>query len=145
MKEIMVKKLLLSTTLLVFLIGCQMAKSTNLIPADLYGQYDLIQFDQNTLSKNSDRPMTISFEQGYEGKLKVSGILCNNFIGQANLNTGKLTSQGLASTRMSCFREKEATMENALNAMLAEGATLILKNTTLTIKGAGHQFIYKKQ
>ncbi len=141
----MVKKILLSVLILTSLMGCQMTKSTNLTPADLYGEYELVQVDQSPIEKTLDRAMTLSFEQGVADNLKVYGVLCNNFMGQVALKQGKITSQGLASTRMSCFREKEATMENFLNAMLAEGASLTLQSTTLTIEGAGHKFVYKKR
>lgn len=139
------KKLLLSAFILTTLMGCQMTKSTNLTPTDLYGKYNLVQFDQATVQKNLERPMTLGFEQGVDGKLKVHGVLCNTFMGQAELKEGKLISDGLASTRMACFREQEATMENALGAMFREGATVELTGTKLNVKGAGHTFIYEKQ
>lgn len=139
------KKLLICALILTSLVGCQMTKSTNLTATDLYGKYTLVQFDQSPVEKVLDRPITLAFEQGPEGKLKVHGVLCNTFMGQAELKEGKLLSQGLASTRMACFREKEATMENALGTMFKEGATVELTGKTLSIAGAGHTFVYEKQ
>lgn len=128
----------------ILVVGCQTTKSTNLTVAELYGKYNLVNFD-NEVVEISDRPMTIDFEPGVEGKLKVHGVLCNTFIGQAALNQGKLTSDGLASTRMACFREKEAAMETALGDMFKTGATVKLKGPQLILEGSGHIFTYQKQ
>lgn len=128
----------------ILVVGCQTTKSTNLTVAELYGKYNLVNFD-NEVVEISDRPMTIDFEPGVEGKLKVHGVLCNTFIGQVALNQGKLTSDGLASTRMACFREKEAAMETALGDMFKTGATVKLKGPQLILEGSGHTFTYQKQ
>ena len=138
------KKILMAVVVALLVVGCQTTKSTNLTVAELYGKYNLVNFD-NEVVEASDRPMTIDFEPGVEGKLKVHGVLCNTFIGQAALNQGKLTSDGLASTRMACFREKEATMETALGDMFKTGATVKLKGPQLILEGSGHTFTYQKQ
>ncbi|MFD1259120.1 META domain-containing protein [Entomomonas asaccharolytica] len=138
------KKILMMLVVAALMIGCQTTKSANLTAVELYGKYNLVNFD-NEVVATSDRPMTIDFEPGVEGKLKVHGILCNTFIGQAELNQGKLSSDGLASTRMACFREKEALMETALGDMFKTGATVKLKGTQLILEGGGHTFTYQKQ
>lgn len=138
------KKILMAVVVAILVVGCQTTKSTNLTVAELYGKYNLVNFD-NEVVEISDRPMTIDFEPGVEGKLKVHGVLCNTFIGQAALNQGKLTSDGLASTRMACFREKEAAMETALGDMFKTGATVKLKGPQLILEGSGHTFTYQKQ
>lgn len=138
------KKILMAVVVAILVVGCQTTKSTNLTVAELYGKYNLVNFD-NEVVEIADRPMTIDFEPGVEGKLKVHGVLCNTFIGQAALNQGKLTSDGLASTRMACFREKEAAMETALGDMFKTGATVKLKGPQLILEGSGHTFTYQKQ
>ncbi|AZS51442.1 META domain-containing protein [Entomomonas moraniae] len=139
-----VKKIVLIIAIAAFIVGCQMTKSTNLTTADLYGKYHLVSFDQEAITDVSTS-MGIEFEQGGSDVLKVHGILCNTFIGQATLNNGQLKSDGLASTRMACFRQKEATMENALNVMFKEGAIVKLKGDELTLEDNNHSFVYKKQ
>ncbi|UYZ84793.1 META domain-containing protein [Entomomonas sp. E2T0] len=138
------KKILMVVAVAALMVGCQTTKSTSLTVAELYGKYNLVNFDSEVVQA-SERPMTIGFEPGVEGKVKVHGVLCNTFIGQAVLNQGKLTSDGLASTRMACFREKEAAMETALGDMFKTGATVKLKGPQLILEGSGHTFTYQKQ
>lgn len=139
------KKVFFAAAILSVLVGCQTTKSTNLTPTDIYGNFQLVQFDTENI-QSIERPMNIGFEQGLEGNLKVHGVLCNTFMGQAQLANGKLTSEeGLTSTRMACFREKEAAMETALGEMFRNGATVKLKGTTLTLEGTGHKFTYEKK
>lgn len=128
----------------VLILGCQMTKSTNLTTADLYGKYHLVSFDQQSVA-DTDKSMNMEFESGGANVVKVHGVLCNTFIGQATLVNGQLKSDGLASTRMACFREKEAAMEKALGNMFKDGLTVKLKGHQLTLEGSGHSFVYEKQ
>lgn len=138
------KKVFVTVALAAAMVGCQTTKSTDLTSADLYGKYNLVNFDQEAITA-SGKPMTIGFEQGVNGKVKVYGVLCNTFMGEAELNQGKLTSDSLASTRMACFREKEAAMENAFGVMLKNGATIKVTGPQLMLEGSGHTFTYQKQ
>lgn len=124
--------------------GCQMTKSTNLTTADLYGKYHLVSFDKEAVT-DTDSAMSLELEAGGTNTLKVHGILCNTFIGQATLINGQLKSDGLASTRMACFREKQAMMENALGTMFKDGVKVQLKGGTLTLEGNNHSFVYEKK
>lgn len=128
----------------VFLTGCQTTKSTNLTVTDLYGTYRLVSFDQEAVAEASTS-MGMTFEPGGSDLLKIHGVLCNTFIGQATLSNGQLKSDGLASTRMACFRQKEAIMENALGSMFREGVSVQLTSKTLTLTGNNHSFVYEKQ
>lgn len=138
------KKIAMAVAMALLIVGCQTTKSTKLTAPELYGTYNLVNFDQE-LVEASERPMTIGFEPGVEGKVKVHGVLCNTFIGQAELNQGKLTSDGLASTRMACFRAKQAAMETALSDMFTNGAMVKMTGNQLILEGSGHTFTYQKQ
>lgn len=138
------KKIILMMTTAAFIVGCQTAKSTNLTTTDLYGKYRLVSFDQEAIT-DATTSMGMSLESGGGDLLKIHGVLCNTFIGQATLSEGKLKSDGLASTRMACFRQKEAIMENALGGMFRDGVNVQLKGNTLTLTGNNHSFVYEKQ
>lgn len=126
------------------LAGCEATKTVNVKPDDLYGSYTLVSFDNATIS-SEDNHKQIKFAEGANNKVKIQGIICNTFIGQASLQKGQLITDGLASTRMACINSADGSMETAFGNMFTDGAHVLLKGTSLTLEGAGHQFIYQKQ
>lgn len=81
----------------------------------------------------------ISFAPG----LKVSGVMCNRFFGQGQLEQGRLTVARLASTEMLCRDGELNQWEQMLGQVLNAGATVELNQPTLTLSGAGHTLVYR--
>lgn len=137
-------KFLILITIIGFLMGCETTKTVSVTPADLYGSYILVGFD-NTVLNSNDNHKQIKFAEGADNKLKIQGIICNTFIGQASLQRGQLMTDGLASTRMACTSTEDGVMENAFSNMFTNGVDVVLKGSNLTLRNTEHQFIYQKQ
>ena len=83
----------------------------------------------------------IQFGEG----LKVSGSVCNNYIGQGELIGDKLFVRELASTKMLCPDQDLNELEFAFGNMLMAGATISYNWNTLTLVGDGYRLKFKLQ
>lgn len=137
------KKVILMAMILGGLAGCEATKTVNVTPTDLYGSYTLVSFDNARVNTEANAKQ-ITFAEGADNKLKIQGIICNTFIGQASLQKGQLLTDGLASTRMLCVNTEDSAMESAFGSMFNGGPHVLLKGASLTLEGEGHQFIYQK-
>ncbi|WP_205065111.1 META domain-containing protein [Pantoea coffeiphila] len=81
----------------------------------------------------------ISFAPG----LRVSGVMCNRFFGQGQLEQGRLTVPQLATTRMRCHDGELNQWEQLLGQVLTAGASVTMQQQTLTLNGAGHTLVYR--
>ncbi|WP_455819523.1 META domain-containing protein [Pseudomonas cerasi] len=79
---------------------------------------------------------------GFNESLRVSGVMCNRFLGQARLEQGRLTVPMLASTKMLCSDPLLNQWEQTLSEVLTKGAEVKLAEQTLTLKGSGHTLVY---
>lgn len=83
----------------------------------------------------------ISFAPG----LRVSGVMCNRFFGQGQLEQDRLKVPQLASTRMLCRDGELNQWEQMLGQVLNAGASVALQQQTLTLNGAGHTLVYRAE
>lgn len=82
---------------------------------------------------------TISFNEG----LRVSGSVCNRFMGQGLLADGKLTVGQIATTRMACVDPVLSRYENLILEMLGAGVEAEYRDRTLTLRQGGHTLVYR--
>ncbi|MFK8257599.1 META domain-containing protein [Erwinia sp. AnSW2-5] len=82
---------------------------------------------------------------GFNESLSVSGVMCNRFFGQGQLEQGRLIVPMLASTRMQCNDPLLNKWEQTLSVVLKEGAEVKLTEHTLTLTGSGHTLEYTAQ
>ncbi len=83
----------------------------------------------------------IQFNEG----LKVSGAICNNYMGQGELVGDKLFVKELASTKMLCFDQNLNELEFAFGNMLMNGATVNYSGNELMLSGDGYRLKFKLQ
>lgn len=83
----------------------------------------------------------IAFGEG----LKVSGVMCNRFFGQGELQQGRLSVPQLASTRMLCSHADLNKWEQVITRMLTNGAAVKVEGASLTLTGSGHTLQYQGQ
>lgn len=82
---------------------------------------------------------TISFNEG----LRVSGSVCNRFMGQGRLADGKLTVSQIATTRMACVDPVLSRYERLILEMLGAGVETEYRDKTLTLRQGGHTLVYR--
>ena len=92
--------------------------------------------DQSFVSK--ERTPEIEFHDG----MRVTGGVCNRFMGNGKLENGVLTVSELASTLMLCADQRLNSMERELTAMLREGATVTLDGDNLTLSRGDVTYAY---
>lgn len=81
----------------------------------------------------------IEFNEG----LMVNGKMCNSFFGKVTLEDSKLTSAGLASTRMLCSDEQLNKLDATIGEVFKDGAKVTLENDQLTLKTDKYELVYK--
>ena len=112
--------------------------------ADLqHHSYVLQTFNGNPLTgNNKTRQPRIDFNEN----MNISGVVCNNFTGQATLTNSTLKARA-ASTMMMCPDNNLNTAEQALFKALENGAKISLNNEgkSLTLKEGNNTFIYQLQ
>ena len=77
-------------------------------------------------------------EMAFDENFRVSGQMCNRFMGQGKLENGVLTVAQMASTRMFCAEEALNHAENRISSMLMAGAEVELTDGILTLRQGGH-------
>lgn len=123
-------------------LGCATGPIDGLINAQNLEQrsFVLVMVDGQKFSSQVRQPY-ISFAEN----MKISGRICNNFVGQAVLQDNILSAPNLASTRMLCVEESVNQLETWLGMMLQDGAQISLDGPQLTLEGQGHVLLFEEQ
>ena len=79
----------------------------------------------------------------FAGDMRISGAICNNFTGKAELKDDILTAKYLASTKKMCFAEDLNELESNFMRMLDTGMKAVLDGEILTLSQGGHSFAYR--
>lgn len=103
--------------------------------------HNFILTEVNGIVFTGERIPNIQFGEG----LKVSGAVCNNYMGQGELIGDKLFVRGLASTKMLCPDQALNELEFAFGNMLMDGATISYSVNTLILVGDGYRLKFKLQ
>lgn len=82
-------------------------------------------------------------EIAFSSDLRVSGVMCNRFFGQGELNGDVLTVKQIGSTRMMCSDSQLSNWDGVISDVLNNGATLKLEQGSLTLTGNGHTLKYQ--
>jgi len=75
--------------------------------------------------------------------MRISGAICNNFTGMAELKGNRLTAKYLASTRKLCFDNKVNALESDFLRLLGEGLELAQDGESLTLRRGERSFTYR--
>lgn len=84
-------------------------------------------------------------EIAFSEDFRVSGSVCNRFVGQGELADGVLTVKQMASTKMLCASEELNRLEADISAILMAGARVSLTGDVLTLSRDGRVLVYKRQ
>lgn len=106
----------------------------------LHHNYVLISVDGQAYA-NKQRLPSIAFNEGF----RVSGAVCNRFMGQGELTDGVLYVKNVASTKMICMADGDGgldQLEYLVHDMLQKGAALALEGRRLTLSQGGHTLVY---
>lgn len=135
------KKLYLSLLLLPLLAACatgQAGPQSGLGPEDLLRKNFALASVNGKAWAGRERVPTLQFNEG----LRVSGQVCNRFMGQAQLKKGVLTVPQMASTLMMCADEDLNRLEGQFAALLRAGAEISLTGDRLTLRGGDLTLVY---
>jgi heat shock protein HslJ len=75
--------------------------------------------------------------------MRISGAVCNNFAGRAEIKDNVLTAKNLASTRKLCFDDSLNALESDFLRLLGTGMEMVLDKETLTLRQGDRTFIYR--
>lgn len=134
------KKLLFVLSAAITLSACSMNQNTGVKQTDLqHHRFELLSVDGQTVPAAQGRIPDIEFGSN----LHVSGKMCNNFMGQGQLQNNVLTVKGLASTMMMCTDENLNKWDHVISDVLNNGAALSLNEHKLTMTQGKHTLIYR--
>lgn len=128
------KKLYLVLIVLPLLAACA-GGSAGPVAKSAPSEADLLQKNFTLVSvngkafTNKDRVPSIHFGEG----LRVSGQVCNRFMGNATLKDGVITVPQMASTMMLCADPKLNALEQKFAQIMREGASISLDGDKLGI------------
>jgi len=134
------KKMMTLVALSVVLSGCVSSRTDTLKPQQLADQrFVLTTVNGQAVQGNGPAP-----EIRFDKDLRVSGKMCNGFMGQGKLSEGKLTVKQMGMTMMLCPDQQRNELDHTINAMLSEGAQVDLTDNQLTLATATQTLIYTR-
>lgn len=80
----------------------------------------------------------------FDEDMKMSGAVCNRFIGQGELSGNILRVDPMGSTRMLCPGADLDKLEQTFSALLTQGATATLDGDKLVLAGEQHSLEFKR-
>lgn len=134
------KKIVTLVALSVLLAGCVSSRSTTLKPEQLADQRFVLETVNGQAVKPAEEMPQIQFDKD----LRVSGKMCNSFMGQGKLSDGALTVKHMGMTMMLCAEPQRNELDHTINAMLTEGAQVDLTGNQLTLTTADQTLIFKR-
>lgn len=137
MKKIPTRFLLLAA-ILTITAACT-ASGVNMTEKDLlHHRFVLQSVDDKAYALKAPAP-TLSFNEG----MRVSGVICNNFMGQGTLDGKRLTVPQMASTRKLCLDPELNSYEQLIGKMLMNGVDMEYDGQIMTLRQGGHTLVYK--
>lgn len=134
------KKLTCIALGVVLLAGCAQTASDALTSKDLEHRRYVLQSVDGKPFTVSQRQPDISFGEN----LHVAGSMCNRFMGQGKLDGNVLKVEGMASTQMLCAEPELNQLESLIGELLMTGATVNVKQQSLTLKNHQHTLVYQQ-
>ena len=126
----------LSVLLLLGLTAC----NDNKKPLDskdlLHRSFVLASIDDKPFT--GEKVPTLEFNEGF----RVSGAVCNRYVGQAELKDNTLTVPNMASTKMFCNDKVLDELESSISRMLVTGAKVSLENNVLTLEDSSQKLTF---
>lgn len=133
------KKLTILLIATLLLVGC--GKDKVVQPNELLHHYFILvkANGQPIDMENVTHQPYLEFGQDF----RINGRMCNTFFGQAQYQDGKLSSEGLASTKMLCASDQLNQLDNEIATLLQEGAGVSLKEKTLILSSGKNKLEYE--
>lgn len=134
------KKIMTLVALSVVLSGCVSSRTDTLKPQQLADQrFVLTTVNGQAVQGNGPAP-----EIRFDKDLRVSGKMCNGFMGQGKLSEGTLTVKQMGMTMMLCPDPQRNELDHTINAMLSEGVQVDLTDNQLTLATVKQTLIYTR-
>lgn len=105
----------------------------------LHHRFELVSVDGQLFKK--ERTPTIEFNEG----LRVTGQICNRFMGQGELDKDVLKVRQMAATLMMCPDQELSTLEYEFFLMMDKGMEISLDGTTLHLRRDGRELTYERK
>ena len=129
-----VTSFLMTLCMFAILPGCvgdgAISSNSNLSLSSFKGQAYHLSKVNGKVFDVSERQPTIEF--GEENR--VTGVICNRFIGQGELVGGVLYVRNMASTKMLCMNQELSKLEYSMSHLLMQGANISINNRNLTLR-----------
>lgn len=116
--------------------GCAGCKT--LAPKDLENRRFVLASVDGKPFKTALNTPDIQFGEGF----RVSGGMCNRYMGQGKLVGNVLTVSPMASTRMLCPDDELDKLETLFGRMLEQGAEVSFDGNTLSLKQGGNTLVF---
>jgi len=134
------KKIVTLIALSVLLSGCVSSRSNTIKEEQLADQ----RFVLETVNGQAVQPAEQMPEISFDKDLRVSGRMCNSFMGQGKLSDGALTVKQMGMTMMLCAEPQRNELDHTINDMLTQGAQVDLTGNQLTLTTANQTLIFKR-
>lgn len=131
-------KTMLSMLIMLAFLSLTACQSTNkqLNSKDLlHHNFVLVSIDDKPFT--GDRVPNLEFNEN----MRVSGGICNRYVGQAELQNNTLTVSNMASTKMICNNELD-DLEGSMSKMLVNGAKVTLQGNILTLEDSEQKLTF---
>ncbi|MGP3591814.1 heat shock protein HslJ [Vagococcus sp. WN89Y] len=134
------KKIVTLVALSVLLSGCVSSRSTTIKADQLADQRFVLETVNGKAVQTAEQAPEISFDKD----LRVSGKMCNRFMGQGKLSDGALTVKHMGMTMMLCAEPQLNELDHTINDMLSQGAQVDLTGEQLTLTTASQTLLFKR-
>ena len=134
------KALLCMVLFVPMLVACAKAGGPTTVGDIAPGRYVLQSVDGAAFSNRERTP-----EIAFDANMRVTGQVCNRFMGQGTLKDGILTVPEMASTMMLCVDKQLNAMESEFAGLLRRGAQISLEGDTLTLHNGNTRYVYSRQ
>ncbi|ARD60668.1 heat-inducible protein [Kosakonia radicincitans DSM 16656] len=136
------KKIIPLIALSIALSACVSSRTDTLKPEQLANQrFVLTTFNGKALTTSDQSPAP---EIRFDKDLRVSGKMCNGFMGQGKLSDGALTVKHMGMTMMMCADPQRNELDHTIQGMLSDGAQIDLTGDQLTLATASQTLIYTR-
>lgn len=136
------KKIITAVVLSVALAGCVSSRTVTLKPEQLANQRFVLTTVNGKALATTDKGPTPEIR--FDNDLRVSGKMCNGFMGQGKLSDGALTVKHMGMTMMMCADPQRNELDHTIQTMLNDGAQIDLTGDQLTLATASQTLIYTR-
>ncbi|MCE9990914.1 heat shock protein HslJ [Enterobacter sp.] len=142
------KKLVALSLFSLALSGCVNPGKASVQPDQLQNhRFVLENVDGKAVKSTAARPeirFSAQKDISLTNNITVSGMMCNGFNGQGRLSEGELKVKTLAMTRKLCTDPQLNELDQAIGAMLSQGAQVDLTEDQLTLATADKTLSFKR-